>query len=227
MTLQKETGSLDLDYARGRERNRALRYRLNRRTHEVLKAIEEFAPNPVQRILDLGTAEGRMLALVSEAYPDAFCAGVEFNGELVRFGRTLFPELKLVRGDIQELGIRGGVFDVVIATAVIEHVPDPEGVVREIRRVLKPGGILVMTAPAPFWERLATGVGHLKEDQHHRVMGLKELQELVKREGFSVLKAEKFMLSPVGMPFEFIVERYLRKLHLGCLMANQLIVAGC
>ncbi len=84
-----------------------------------------------------------------------------------------------------------------------------------------------MTAPDPFWERLATGVGHLKEDQHHRVMGLEELQELVKREGFSVLKAEKFMLSPVGMPFEFAVERCLRKLHLGCLMANQLVVAGC
>jgi len=227
VTSRQETGSLDLEYARGRETNRALRYRLLRRTREVMGAIEDFAAGPVERILDLGTAEGRMLALVSEAYPDAFCAGVEFNGDLVRFGRTLFPELNLVQGDVQTLGFKEGIFDVAIATAIIEHVPDPEGVVREIRRVLKPGGILVMTAPDPFWERLATGVGHLKEDQHHRVMDLKELQELVKREGFSVLKAEKFMLSPVGMPFEFAVERCLRKLHLGCLMANQLVVARC
>lgn len=71
--------------------------------------------------------------------------------------------------DATAIPVPDGSFDVVLCTEVLEHVPDPAGVVREIGRVLRPGGTLLLTAPlgsglhqtpyhffggyTPFWYR--------------------------------------------------------------------------
>ncbi len=227
MSHANKTGSLTIDYAKGREQKKSLKYRLWRRTREVLDAIEMFAETPVRRIVDLGCAEGRMLRDIQKRHPGAACVGVEYDKALIVYGKGLFGNIAMVRGDIQSLAFKDGLFDVAVATAVIEHVPDPRKAVKEIKRVLAPEGLLILTAPDPFWEHLATKVGHLPEEQHHRVMNLNELTRLVTREGFTVLKSRKFMVSPVGMPFEFAFESLLRMMRLNFLMANQLIVARC
>ncbi len=227
MSELDRTGSLDMEYARKRTTKKSLRYRLWRRTHEVLEAIDEFCSNPPRDIIDLGTADGRMLDMVHQKYPDARCAGVEYNQELVDFGKANFPGLDISQGDVQSLDFPDNSFDVAIATAVIEHLPNPGKAMREAKRVLRSGGLLVLTAPDPFWEHVATMVGHLKNDQHNEVMNLVQLRDLAKTNGFMVLKSQKFMLSPVGMPFEFGFEKIIRSLRLNFLMANQLLIARC
>lgn len=219
------TGSLDIEYAKKRETKKSLKYRLWRRTHEVLVAIEEFSPKPPQDIIDIGTADGRMLDMIHQEYPNARCVGVEYNQDLVNFGKTKFPALELIQGDIQSLDFPDYSFDVAIATAVIEHVPDPAKAMREAKKVLRSGGLLVLTAPDPLWENVATMVGHLKNAQHNEVMNLVQLRDLAQKNGLVVLKSQKFMLSPIGMPFEFFVEKWMRRLHLDFMMANQLLVA--
>jgi SAM-dependent methyltransferase len=57
-----------------------------------------------------------------------------------------------VIADIQALPFRAGVFDSVKATEILEHVPDPLAALRECRRVVRPSGHVVITAP--FLERL-------------------------------------------------------------------------
>jgi trans-aconitate methyltransferase len=215
----------DINYARQRESNRALRYRLARRTLEIGKAVETHCVPPVNRLLDLGCADGRMLCSLGERLGARFLTGVEFGKDLSMEAKSSRPELEIVRGDIQSICFLTESFDAVTAAAVIEHVPRPQDVFHEAFRVLRPGGILAMTAPDPFWEHVASMVGHLKEEGHHHVMKLDDLRRLAREAGFEVVLTEKFMLSPIGMPFEFLAERIVRALRLDFLMANQLLIA--
>lgn len=218
---------MDIKYAIERDFKRSTKYRLWRRTMEMISALERFAPKPVRDIIDLGTADGRMLHSIKEKFPKSRCTGVELNQELVNFGKSHFPEIEIVQGDIQALDFSDKSFDAALLTAVIEHVPVPEKVVSEAYRILKPGGILVLTSPDPFWEYLATKVGHLKDGQHNRVLTISQLSNLIKQNGFTVLHTKKFMVSPVGMPFEFVVEKWIRKFNLNFIMANQLVIGRC
>ncbi|OUU19471.1 MAG: hypothetical protein CBB97_19340 [Candidatus Endolissoclinum sp. TMED37] len=220
-------GVLGTEYAAGRNNSKALKYRLGRRTSEVKKSIETFFGLHPEFIIDLGTAEGKMLSEINNSFPKAKCIRVEYNPDLVKLGRKLFPTLEIYEGDVQDLSsysLSKG-FDVAIATAVIEHVDNPEKFIFEVNKILKVNGILIITAPDPFWENIATKVGHFKDGQHNEVPNLQRLTKRVTNAGMDVLKAEKFMLSPVGMPAEISIERFFRKLGLSFMMANQLLVA--
>ncbi len=218
-------GVLDAAYARDRERKRSVRYRLRRRTAEVCRAIEQHGPSPLRDVVDLGTADGRMLDAIRRRFPGARCTGVEYGAGLAALAAALHPDIEIVRADVERLPFSDRSFDAACAAAVLEHVGDPARALGEAARVLRPGGVFVLTAPDPFWESLASRVGHLRGGQHHHVMGLDELAALVGGAGLEVVEKRRFMLSPVGMPFESAVEGALRSLGLGRLMANQLIAA--
>lgn len=217
-----EYGTLDKSYHSGRKKKRSLRYRLQRRTKEVINSIKEYYTEIPQNIIDLGTADGLMLGMIKDNFPSSRCIGVEYSRGLVE--TNIDRRINVLQGDVNFLPVIDGYFDIAIATAIIEHVPSPERMLKEAKRALKPDGLIILTSPDPFWEHLATMVGHLPNKQHYHVMKLKELDALFKRIGFDILERTKFMLSPFGMPLEIPIEKFIRKIGLNILFANQLIV---
>ena len=218
-------GVLDAGYARGREDSRALRYRLARRTAEVRRAVLKHLGGAPRGILDLGTADGRMLRTLSAELGSGPAVGVEYSRTLARIAHAERKSGWIVVGDVQSVPLRAE-FDVVVATAVIEHVAEPLQVFLEAYRLLRTNGLLVVTAPDPFWESVSTRIGLLPDDgQHQDVPNLRKMRGHAEAAGLEVLVASKFMLSPIGLPWEEVWEGVLRRLGLGALMANQLLVA--
>jgi SAM-dependent methyltransferase len=91
------------------------------------------------RVLDVGGARQR----------GAFRRPAGARWVVADIERALRPD---VTADVQALPFRAAAFDAVKATELLEHVPDVAAALAEVRRVLKPGGHAVITAP--FLERL-------------------------------------------------------------------------
>jgi len=214
---------MNLEYHRSRLQKRAPRYRLRRRTREVVQAIRVWRSAPVGSILDLGTADGLMLGELKNEFPSARCVGVEKVSELAKVNGN--GKIKLIRGDVEKLPLADGSFDVAVATAVVEHLLHPTWMLREAYRVLREGGLFVLTTPCPVIGQLATRLGFLQDGQHHRTFSMYTLARMLRKYGFQVLSTEKFMCSPIGLPLEIALERAMKSLGTDFLLANQKVVA--
>ena len=108
-----------------------------------------LAPDPEAVILDYGCGDGRIVSLLRAQDRRAFGCDVFYDGGSYR--SAVAPEL-LAAGIIRDMP-EGRIphpdaaFDLVISNQVFEHVPDLDAVLDEIRRVLKPGGILLFLFP--------------------------------------------------------------------------------
>ncbi len=123
------------------------RYR-DRKIFSLLKEEGQFA-------IDLGCGEGITLGAMIETFPRKKCLGIELERESCRTCR-LFG-LPVLNGSICDLSIRTESIDDCLLTDVLEHLEDPEKAVEEIRRILKPGGRLIVVIPNDrsfFWSRL-------------------------------------------------------------------------
>ena len=99
---------------------------------------------PPGRILDVGCATGVFL---DEARRAGFQEiGVDLLPSAVAYARDrLGVDSRL--GVLEEMGFSSAQFDAVSLFQIIEHVPDPAGLVREVARLLRPGGVLLLTTP--------------------------------------------------------------------------------
>lgn len=100
------------------------------------------------RILDLGCGPGSITTgLAAAVAPHGVVLGVDLSlAQLELAGRARGPGCGLVAGLAEALPVRAGAFDVVHAHAVFEHLTAPQVVLAEIRRVLRPGGLLALSS---------------------------------------------------------------------------------
>ncbi|WP_395400053.1 class I SAM-dependent methyltransferase [Pseudoduganella sp. UC29_106] len=96
------------------------------------------------RILEVGSGLGYLTYALNRAGYQ--CDGIDISSEAVAAARREFGEFYSVR-DLASMESVGEGYDVVIATELIEHVPDPQAMLGHMQRLLKPGGSVVLTTP--------------------------------------------------------------------------------
>lgn len=117
-----------------------------RSVDDRLRLIESFVPLAGKRVLDGGCGAGGYVRALIERGVDAH--GIEYDAHKVAQYRAAAAEPDRVQvGDLAAMPFDAGSFDVVILNEVIEHVPDEAAAMREVSRVLRPGGSLVLLSP--------------------------------------------------------------------------------
>jgi len=101
--------------------------------------IGQLAVKEANSIIDVGTGAGALLPAIRQAAPSASILGVDRSEGMLRLARGRnVGSLALM--DVQKLAIAANRFDVAVVAFVLFHLPSPERCLREVNRVLKPGG---------------------------------------------------------------------------------------
>lgn len=170
----------------------------------VLEGVIEQLRLPARaRILDAGCGSGRnMLELARHGT----VTGIELSPASVALARGRACG-EVVEGSVLQMPFEAGSFDLAVSLDVIEHLEDDLGALRELRRVVAPGGALLVTVPAYQW----LWSGHDVINHHHRRYTRRTLRSAAERAGWETVRTTYFnsLLLPVAIVLR-VLDRFSR-----------------
>ena len=182
-----EAGSSVTRFFRSMEKG----YRYHLLKGEVAK-VKRYTGRAAGKVLDVGCGTGDRLDVFRDDGFETF--GVE-TSDSADYAEQ-FMKLRVFKGDLLSACFPDRFFDIITLYHVLEHTHDPSEVCREIRRILKEDGFLVIQVPNAeslqfrlFGERWAG----FEVPRHLTYFGTKTLRQLLQRAGFEVLEVDHFM----------------------------------
>lgn len=119
------------------------RYEGFRNELKYFRRIKPFAPG--LKMLDVGCGQGLFTEFMTEHGVEG--AGVDIDPSLVGTAKTRIEDrglkARFLVGRVEQLPYADGTFDICVANSILEHAADWEATLREVTRVLRPGGLLV------------------------------------------------------------------------------------
>jgi 2-polyprenyl-3-methyl-5-hydroxy-6-metoxy-1,4-benzoquinol methylase len=174
------------------ELNPAQHYR-----HRLLQLIvrRELMAHPQARtVMDFGSGQGDLIRLIAPIVGDRRLVGLELSRVGVGIAsaktpRATFHQVDLVANapEYRELHGQGGLC---ICSEVIEHLDDPRAFLRNARRYMAPGGVLIVTVPSGPMNAFEKSIGH----RRHFTAGT--ISQLMADAGLRVLRVDR-----AGFPF--------------------------
>jgi len=151
------------------------------------------------KILDIGSGTGYF-----KVFFDSRCKeklnwhGIEIWKERAEFCKHLGYKIKEVNQEKGDLGFEDEYFDIVIASHVIEHIPNPKGIIKEMGRVIKKGGIFIIATPTKF-----PGIAEL-DSFYHRISKRNTGET---QRAFTHKRLEKLTLAGLGLDRDSIIDK--------------------
>lgn len=110
--------------------------------------LDSIARPAHEVIVDAGCSSGYLLEDLRRAYPRATLVGVDLVAGGLRRAHALVPDARLLLADVCDLPLEDASADAIVSANLLEHVPDDEAALRELHRVLRPGGVTALVVPA-------------------------------------------------------------------------------
>lgn len=194
------------------------------------KIIENINPKEGERIIDLGCGTGYYLFLLSNLGIKLNLTGFDYNSKAINEAKDLLnvKKMKFFTGDLHNIPFENKSFDKAVMSEVLEHVGNDQKVLKEVYRILKPNGVLVISVPSinyPFlWDpinyilqhffstHIKTGFFSGLWSGHLRLYSLSELRKKIKKADFTIEVEEE--LTYWCLPFNhYLVNAVARLLY--------------
>ncbi len=216
-------GSDEIFVSQASHRERTFRRTLPFLTRFVPEAARaRLGTTEPPRILDVGTAGGSFLAVAKAAGWEV--RGVEPNRWLCDWAREHYG-IQVDNGDLFAARYPDDSFDAATLWDVLEHVPDPRALLDEVKRVLRPGGVLLVNYPDKG-SVIARAMGRrwvFNLTVHLYYFTRRTLRRMLDETGFEVVKFRPYVQT---LGFGYVAQRvepYSRRIHrLGALASEKL-----
>lgn len=191
--------NLPPDWFHQSQKNIIQKYWHTRRHEEVKKLIEPVSGE----ILDIGCWDGMFTKVILDATSARKAVGIDIEERAIVWANKFWEKngkMEFRVGNARRLEFKSETFDAVFGLEVLEVVFEPEEVLREVKRVLKPGGYAIFDVPTDnwifrlvwfFWIHFRGSVWKGTRRQSYRN---DSLLDLVNRVGFRIEKQKKFLL---------------------------------
>jgi tRNA (cmo5U34)-methyltransferase len=155
----------------------------------------EALPSRIERVLDLGTGDGRLLAAIRDRYPDALAVGIDTSEPMLARAADRFEADPLVEFRTHDLAVPladMGPLDAVVSGLAIHHLEDERKreLLEEVHTLLVPGGVfanldLVASSSLRLHERFRREIGRTQDDPTDRLADLSEQMGWLRSAGFT------------------------------------------
>ena len=173
-------------------------------TQRFREAIKYMELKPNDRILNIWSRTGKAIEYLRNKCQDVIIVNIELSEGMIKQAKKTFPNEFFLQSSLHEFPCEDSTFDFVLSLETLEHVPDPLLFLQEIKRVLKPGGRLVMSLPPataeyiPFLEDMF----HLHHGEGpHKFLASKTVKKMIDKAGLKLIKHKGTILVPVGPRF--------------------------
>lgn len=159
-------------------------------SHEILIKLTE----PNKKVLDIGCSKGFLGQKLKEK--GCILTGIDNNKEDLTEAKKYYDKTFLM--DINKDNIKGK-YDIIILGDVIEHLPEPEKILKDIKKNLNENGYILVSVPniGNIYARLKVLFGNFNYEEkgifdktHLRFFTLKSFKKLLNNSGYSIIKME-------------------------------------
>ena len=166
-------------------------------------------------MLDVGCGIGELHPLVRSMF-GRIC-GVDVSTTSVAQARIRNPEVQYEAYVGETLPYESATFDLSIAICVLHHVPPPQwvGLLREMRRVVRPGGVVCLIEHNPLNPLTKFAVARCEFDRDAVLLDARRTRALMADAGLHDARSHYFLLLPSAAPLARRVEHSLRGIPLG------------
>lgn len=152
--------------------------------------VRRYAPRDGGKLLEMGCGLGHLLGLLQD---DFHCIGIDLIDYSVEQTKLNAPKAEAYQMSADDLSVfETGTFSAVVALHLVEHLPNPEHTIREVYRLLKPGGLWLFATPHPdyslrrFKDRDNDAIG--KDKTHINVHPPVQWRAWCESNGFKMVK---------------------------------------
>ena len=165
--------------------------------------INYFIDIHAKNILDVGTGEGGFIPVLLQTFPGATLTGIDPNAQSLGAARQKFPGIRFLEMEAEKLLFDDNQFDVVSISMALHHLPKIKKALKEIKRVVKPGGYIIINEPISDHLNSAQEVQKM---YHHFRSRIDRLLGTFHRNTFTS-KAILQMLKTADLPVQFYFEQ--------------------
>ncbi len=170
----------------------------HQRFRESIKCLDL---KPGQKILNIWSRTGLAIPYLRQECPQIEILNFEVSPEFIKIAQEKFPQEEFEQTDLEKLPFDDNSFDRILSLETLEHAPNPSVFLKELHRVIKPDGILVMSCPPAIAETPFKIYGAIFNDHGegpHKFPSSRKVKKLLKNADFKLVLHKGTLLIPLG-----------------------------